>query len=341
MEFTNRLDFFRKIQVDSEVEKMKIVQNNNYQLLRNIIPEHVTHHFLGRNKDHEELYSCAHQSVGIIFASIPNFDDCKLIKSQSMSSNQSDYAHYCLKLLNEITFDFDNLITQEQFRCCEKIKTIGSTYMAASGLTPHNLTSTSYTNQPHSSDDVSVDDVSHLCMLAHLALLLIRIIDDINIHTSNNLKIRIGFAFGPVVAGVIGAKKPQFDIWGRAVNLASRMDSTGVDGKIQVPEDLYLILKDRGFYFDYRDVTKVKGIGSVKTYFLTGCSEETAKRSGVSRALALLGTFVNADGQLLLDETPPAGHHSLAHVVYRLVQVGHRKKRYGNATRWSDDVFEN
>ena len=56
----------------------------------------------------------------------------------------------------------------------------------------------------------------------------------VNEHSFNNFKIRIGINIGPIVAGVIGAKKPQYDIWGNAVNVASRMDSTGVIGKIQV-----------------------------------------------------------------------------------------------------------
>lgn len=77
-------------------------------------------------------------------------------------------------------------------------------------------------------------------------------------------------AHGSVVAGVIGAKKPQYDIWGKTVNLASRMDSTGVSGKIQVPEETFLILKERGFAFEYRGEIYVKGIseqeGKIRTH---------------------------------------------------------------------------
>lgn len=371
MEYTNRLDMLRKLQAREEIEKMKKIQENNHQLLRNIIPEHVTHHYLGRNKDHEELYSQKHDCVGVMFASIPNFDDCQLIRSKKTRNNHhrhcdNDYAHFCLRLLNEIIFDFDHLITQEQFRCLEKIKTIGSTYMAASGLTPHNVTLAPDDGVTDDDDDemgaataggskLKSCDVTHLCMLAHLALLLKRVIDDINSHTSNDLKIRIGMAFGPVVAGVIGAKKPQYDIWGQAVNLASRMDSTGVAGHIQVPEDMYMVLRERGFEFRYRKMTSVKGIGVLPTYFLVGCSKQAARHAGMSRALALLGSVVDAHGNLLLgdDVDAPSGgekgggdrsegnpHYSLAHVVYRLVQAGNRRRRYGTATEWSDHVFD-
>uniref|UniRef100_F6YCG7 Adenylate cyclase type 6 n=1 Tax=Ciona intestinalis TaxID=7719 RepID=F6YCG7_CIOIN len=289
VEYTTKLDFLRKLQAMEEVNGMQNLQSHNYQLLRNILPEHVAQHYLGQTKNHEELYSQAHSCVGIMFASIVNFS------SFYSHLEENEQVIKSLRLLNEIIFDIDNLISQERFRCLEKIKTIGSTYMAASGLTPHK----------HA--DISAHDVSHLCMLAHLALLLKRVIADINVHSSKDFRLRIGLAYGPVVAGVIGAKKPQYDIWGKAVNLASRMDSTGLPDTIQVPEDLYLILKGRGFTFKYRDITWVKGIGRVRTYFLTGCTK---------------------DGTLMLGEAPDQGHHSLADVVFGLVQAAHRQKRY-------------
>uniref|UniRef100_H2YBC8 Adenylate cyclase type 8 n=1 Tax=Ciona savignyi TaxID=51511 RepID=H2YBC8_CIOSA len=243
VEFTTKLDFLRKLQAIEEVKGMQNLQNHNYQLLRNILPEHVAQHYLGQNKNHEELYSQAHSCVGIMFASIVNFSSCY------SHLDEHEQVIKSLRLLNEIIFDIDNLISQERFRCLEKIKTIGSTYMAASGLTPHNA--------------ICFRTTDHLCMLAHLALLLKRVIADVNVHSGKDFKLRI-------VAGVIGAKKPQYDIWGLAVNLASRMDSTGMPDTIQVPEDLYNVLKTRGFTFKYRDVTCVKGIGKLKTYYLTG-----------------------------------------------------------------------
>uniref|UniRef100_H2YBD7 adenylate cyclase n=1 Tax=Ciona savignyi TaxID=51511 RepID=H2YBD7_CIOSA len=265
VEFTTKLDFLRKLQAIEEVKGMQNLQNHNYQLLRNILPEHVAQHYLGQNKNHEELYSQAHSCVGIMFASIVNFSSCY------SHLDEHEQVIKSLRLLNEIIFDIDNLISQERFRCLEKIKTIGSTYMAASGLTPHNANS-----------ELEENSKSHLCMLAHLALLLKRVIADVNVHSGKDFKLRI-------VAGVIGAKKPQYDIWGLAVNLASRMDSTGMPDTIQVPEDLYNVLKTRGFTFKYRDVTCVKGIGKLKTYYLTGCTEEAARRAGIDRAISALG----------------------------------------------------
>lgn len=72
--------------------------------------------------------------------------------------------------------------------------------------------------------------------------------------------IETGIAHGPVVAGVIGATKPQYDIWGSTVNLASRMDSTGVSGRIQVPEATYRILAEWGFVLVLRGEIFIKGV---------------------------------------------------------------------------------
>lgn len=117
-------------------------------------------------------------------------------------------------------------------------------------------------------------------------------------------------AHGSVVAGVIGAKKPQYDIWGKTVNLASRMDSTGVSGKIQVPEETFLILKERGFAFEYRGEIYVKGIseqeGKIRTYFLLGRVQPNP---------------------LTLQPRRMIGQYSLAAVVLGLVQSLNRQKQ--------------
>uniref|UniRef100_T1H4A4 adenylate cyclase n=1 Tax=Megaselia scalaris TaxID=36166 RepID=T1H4A4_MEGSC len=83
--------------------------------------------------------------------------------------------------------------------------------------------------------------------MADYALLLFDKIAEVNTHSFNNFKLRVGINIGPVVAGVIGARKPQYDIWGNAVNVASRMDSTGVVDKIQVTQEVNDILTTRGY----------------------------------------------------------------------------------------------
>ena len=103
---------------------------------------------------------------------------------------------------------------------------------------------------------------------------------------------------------------------------------------MQVPEDLYLVLRNRGFMFNYRDETWVKGIGKVRTYFLTGCSVEAARRVGLDKAMSALGAVTGADGGLVLGDAAP----SLANVVFSLCQSNNRKKRYGNTVEENEDV---
>lgn len=92
----------------------------------------------------------------------------------------------------------------------------------------------------------------------------------VNEHSFNNFKMRVGINIGPVVAGVIGARKPQYDIWGNAVNVASRMDSTGVLDGIQVTQEVRDILCPKGYPLTCRGSIQVKGKGSMITYFLDG-----------------------------------------------------------------------
>ncbi|XP_043544188.1 adenylate cyclase type 8 isoform X1 [Chiloscyllium plagiosum] len=290
LEYTARLDFLWRVQAKEEVNEMRELREHNENMLRNILPSHVAHHFLEKDRDNEELYSQSYDSVAVMFASIPGFAD---FYSQTEMNNQ---GVECLRLLNEIIADFDELLIQERFQDIEKIKTIGSTYMAVSGLSPE---------KQHCDEKWG-----HLCALADFTIALNESIQEINKHSFNNFELRVGISHGSVVAGVIGAKKPQYDIWGKTVNLASRMDSTGISGKIQVPEDTYLILKDKGFAFEYRGEIYVKGIseqeGKVKTFFLLG------------RVLP---------NPLILQPRKLTGQYSLAAVVLGLVQSLNRQKQ--------------
>uniref|UniRef100_A0A8C2ZXL3 Adenylate cyclase type 8 n=1 Tax=Cyclopterus lumpus TaxID=8103 RepID=A0A8C2ZXL3_CYCLU len=290
LEYTARLDFLWRVQAKEEINEMKELREHNENMLRNILPSHVARHFLEKDRDNEELYSQSYDSVGVMFASIPGFAD---FYSQTEMNNQ---GVECLRLLNEIIADFDELLGEDRFQDIEKIKTIGSTYMAVSGLSPEK--------------QQCEDKWGHLCALADFAIALNESIQEINKHSFNNFELRIGMAHGSVVAGVIGAKKPQYDIWGKTVNLASRMDSTGVSGKIQVPEDTYLILKERGFAFEYRGEIYVKGIseqeGKIRTHFLLGRVQPNP---------------------LIMQPRKITGQYSLAAVVLGLVQSLNRQKQ--------------
>lgn len=246
-EATYRLDFLWKLQATEEKEEMEHLQAYNKKLLSNILPVHVAEHFLSVDKNNDDLYHEQCSSVCIIFASVPNFSEFYV----ELEANNEGVE--CLRLLNEIIADFDEILEEEQFMAIEKIKSTGSTYMAASGLTHQ------------TSDEVHF---KHVTAMADFAFRLREQLAYVNEHSFNNFKLRAGIGIGPVVAGVIGAKKPQYDIWGNAVNVASRMDSTGVVGKIQVTQEVAQILKTRGYILTCRGTISVKGKGDMVTYFL-------------------------------------------------------------------------
>ncbi|XP_068592838.1 adenylate cyclase type 5 isoform X3 [Cebidichthys violaceus] len=248
VESTARLDFLWKLQATEEKEEMEELQAYNRRLLHNILPKDVAAHFLQRERRNDELYYQSCECVAVMFASISNFSEFYV----ELEANNEGVE--CLRLLNEIIADFDEIISEDQFRQLEKIKTIGSTYMAASGL-----------------NDSTYDKVgrSHIRALADYAMRMMDQMKYINEHSFNNFKMKIGLNIGPVVAGVIGARKPQYDIWGNTVNVASRMDSTGVPERIQVTADMYQVLSSYNYTLEYRGLVTVKGKGEMMTYFLT------------------------------------------------------------------------
>ncbi|RXN19118.1 adenylate cyclase type 8-like protein [Labeo rohita] len=238
----------------------------------------------------QDLFSESYERVGVMFASIPGFTD--YYEKKELIHQDVE----CLRLLNEIIADFDELLEEPYFQEIEKIKTIGSCYMAASGLSPEK--------------QECEDEWAHLSTLVLYALAMQETLKQINKRTSNNFQLRVGISHGPVVAGVIGATKPQYDIWGMTVNLASRMDSTGLSGRIQVPEGTSRILADRGFVLQLRGDIYVKGVseqrGGVRTYFVSSREQSTSyTERNTSRGISL-------------------GRNTLAAVVFSLVQA--RKK---------------
>ncbi|RWS13387.1 adenylate cyclase type 8-like protein, partial [Dinothrombium tinctorium] len=280
IERISRLDFLWKIQAQKELQDMKELRHYNTQLLKNILPDHVATYFLTHDRSSEKLYAQSYACCSVMFASIPNF--------ASFYSEDVNNGVECIRLLNEIIFDFDQLLDDERFRTIEKIKTISSTYMAASGLNPR---------------DQSKTAAFHLSTCVEFALSMIDSLEEVNKHSFNNFKLRVGISFGSLVGGVIGAKKPVYDIWGNTVNEASRMDSTGTLDHIQVPKSAAEILEEQGFRVKYRGLIPVKGKGEMETYYVLGKKIERSKSFGRQQ---------NTE-------------NSLAAVVYGMVQV--RKKQ--------------
>ncbi|XP_023817915.1 adenylate cyclase type 8-like isoform X3 [Oryzias latipes] len=192
----------------------------------------------------------------------------------------------------------NELLDECYFQEVEKIKTIGSSYMAASGLSPDG--------------QESEDSWNHLSELVLFALAMQETLKHINTFSGNHFQLRVGIAHGPVIAGVIGATKPQYDIWGATVNLASRMETTGVTGRIHVPEATSCVLVERGFQRQLRGDIYVKGIserqGKVRTFFVSSRDERSS--------------FVERGGGRGLAQN----RNTLGAVVYSLVQARKREK---------------
>jgi adenylate cyclase len=173
-----------------------------------------------------------------------------------------------VKFLNRVFSDFDRLVEHHGL---EKIKTSGDAYMVVSGV-------------PRRRAD-------HASALARLELDMREAASDLRDPHGRDVPIRIGIASGPVVAGVVGTRKFFYDVWGDAVNVASRMESTGIAGKIQLAEEVYEHLKD-DFVLEKRGIIDVKGKGQMPTWFLIGTERTPVQSKAVT---SLPGHFSAGD----------------------------------------------
>ncbi|KAM6299308.1 adenylate cyclase type 9 [Aegotheles albertisi] len=247
-EVSYRLHYHGDVEADLHRTKIQSMRDQADWLLRNIIPYHVAEQLKV-----SQSYSKNHDSGGVIFASIVNFSE--------FYEENYEGGKECYRVLNELIGDFDELLSKPHYSSIEKIKTIGATYMAASGL---NTSQCQDNNHPH----------GHLQTLFEFAKEMMQVVDDFNNNMLwFNFKLRIGFNHGPLTAGVIGTTKLLYDIWGDTVNIASRMDTTGVECRIQVSEESYRILNKMGYDFDYRGTVNVKGKGQMKTYLYPKCMD--------------------------------------------------------------------
>ena len=214
-------------------QTLQAEQERSERLLQNMLPETIVAQL---KSTPNSVIATRFEQVSILFADIVNFSDL----SASISPNE------LVGLLNEIFSCFDMLASQLGL---EKIKTIGDAYMVVGGL-PN--------SQPN-----------HASAIAEMALAMQREIQTFSRHDGTKFALRIGINTGAVVAGVIGIKKFTYDLWGDAVNLASRMESQGVVDKIQVTESTYQLLANQ-YEFEQRPPVYIKGKGEMITYFLLG-----------------------------------------------------------------------
>ncbi|XP_058807172.1 adenylate cyclase type 9 [Phymastichus coffea] len=243
-EISYRLSFHGNAVAARDKSRVQSMKNQADWLLHNIIPKYVADQLKTTAK-----YSQNHKQVGIIFASIVNFNE---LYDESYLGGK-EY----LRVLNELIGDFDELLEKKEYSNVEKIKTIGSTFMAASGLNPQVRLQSEH-------------KYTHLYQLLEFAEAMHKVIYDFNNDLLGfKLILRVGFNYGDVTAGVIGATKLYYDIWGDAVNIASRMDSTGVAGEIQFASNCLDVVSLR-YNYEPRGQVYVKGKDDMNVFLLKG-----------------------------------------------------------------------
>ncbi|XP_031559880.1 adenylate cyclase type 9-like [Actinia tenebrosa] len=250
LEIGVRRNFSGDAEAAKDKKKSQIHKQQVDWLLFSLFPKHVTEAL--KVSDH---YSRNYDEIGVMFASIVNFAD--------FYEENFEGGKECIRVLNELVGDFDELLDSIEFHEVEKIKTVnGSTFMAGSGLNSEACLCRE--KNPH----------EHLKQLVEFGLEMMNVVHRFNEHMLGfQFVLRIGYNTGPVTAGVIGTTKLLYDIWGDTVNLASRMDTTGVPFKIQVSEATKDKLSEF-FTFSFRGTIPVKGKGFVTTYLLEGRRED-------------------------------------------------------------------
>ncbi|MBP0012769.1 MAG: adenylate/guanylate cyclase domain-containing protein [Roseofilum sp. SBFL] len=207
-------------------------QEKSERLLLNILPQAIA----SQLRNGHSTIANGFAEVTILFADLVGFTQL----AERFSPSE------LVGFLNQIFSRFDALTEKYHL---EKIKTIGDAYMVAGGI--------------------PMERSDHAEAIANMALEMQESIEQFNHQSQEQFKIRIGINTGPVVAGVIGTKKFSYDLWGDAVNTASRMESHGLPGKIQVSQSTYEKLQGK-YEFQERGKIPIKGKSPLKTYFLIG-----------------------------------------------------------------------
>ncbi|HWU89468.1 MAG TPA: adenylate/guanylate cyclase domain-containing protein, partial [Kofleriaceae bacterium] len=227
--------------VRQRTQELVAEKQTSERLLLNVLPAPIA----DRLKTGESLIVDRFEAVSVLFADIVGFT----------AVAQRTSPEELVTMLNDLFSTFDKLAEQHGL---EKIKTIGDAYMVVAGIP-----------QP-------VAD--HAVAIAHMAIDMIRVVEDYSRRTKMNLSIRVGIHTGSVVAGVIGTKKFIYDLWGDTVNTASRMESTGVPGRIQVSEATRKLLEDQ-FELEERGPIEVKGKGTMPVFLLLRRRADSARVS--------------------------------------------------------------
>lgn len=214
------------------LETTKSQKEKIEELLLNILPKPIAK----RLQERQSIIADSFSDVSVLFADLVGFTNFASQKS----------AAETVKVLNQIFSLFDELSLRHGL---EKIKTMGDAYIVVGGL-------------PEPQEN-------HAFAIAQMALDMQAAVASFNLKNNHSFTLRIGINIGGVVAGVIGLTKFSYDLWGDTVNVAQRMESSGIPGEIQVTAAVYERLKDK-FSFKRRGTVEIKGKGEMIVYLLVG-----------------------------------------------------------------------
>ncbi|TLH49711.1 adenylate/guanylate cyclase domain-containing protein [Mycolicibacterium aubagnense] len=220
-------------EIDRAEAALAVEYGRSESLLANILPAKIAQRL---KAPHRDIIADWYEDASVLFADVAGFTQ------RASDSTPTELVRF----LDELYTGLDTLVDRHGL---EKIKTSGDSYMVVSGV-------------PEPRPD-------HLEALASLALDMVDVVAALTDPKGQPVPLRIGLAAGPVVAGVVGARKFFYDVWGDAVNVAARMETTDVVGRIQVPQNVYERLKD-SFVLEERGAVEVKGKGVMHTWYLVG-----------------------------------------------------------------------
>ena len=236
-----------------EIRRTRVAMEAEYerseQLLTNILPASIAERLKDPSRN---IIADKYDDASILFADIADYT------KRASDTTPSDLVRF----LDRLYTDLDLLVDKHGL---EKVKTSGDSYMVVSGV-------------PEPRPD-------HIEALACLALDMAEAVADLKDPNGHAVPLRIGLGAGPVVAGVVGARKFFYDVWGDAVNVASRMETTDVEGRIQVPQDVYERL-NHAFVLEERGGVDVKGKGVMHTWYLVARRDDDAVRGAVEQGAA-------------------------------------------------------
>ncbi|OBJ09260.1 adenylate/guanylate cyclase domain-containing protein [Mycobacterium sp. 1465703.0] len=220
-----------------DTARAEAVMESEYQrseaLLANMLPGSIAERLKSTDRN---IIADKYDEASVLFADIVGFTE------RASSTAPTDLVRF----LDRLYSAFDELVDKHGL---EKIKVSGDSYMVVSGV-------------PRARPD-------HAFALADFALDMANVVAALNDPHGRAVPLRVGMACGPVVAGVVGSRRFFYDVWGDAVNVASRMESTDSVGRIQVPEGMYERLK-HDFVLQERGRIEVKGKGVMRTWYLIG-----------------------------------------------------------------------